>query len=100
MAERPANSAGPLLALLEEAAVATAADAVEPGARVRVMLPLPLPQPLDYLAPRDAGVPEPGSFVRVGLGSRQIVGVVWEGGGDAAELPAGRLKPVGEVLPA
>src|SRR5216684_8469393 len=40
-----------------------------PAARkVRVMLPLPLPEPLDYLVPDGAAVPEPGSFVRVTLG--------------------------------
>src|SRR5258706_3103637 len=93
MAERPANSAGTLLASAEDVALPQQTDT-----RIRVMLPLPLPQLLDYLAPRGA-LPPPGSFVRVGLGSRQLVGVVWDGK-DAAEVPAERLKPVGEVLPA
>src|SRR5439155_1163343 len=42
------------------------------GRKVRVMLPLPLPEPLDYLLPEGAAVPEAGSFVRVTLGSRRV----------------------------
>ena len=68
-------------------------------ARLRVMLPLPLSEALDYLAPQGIAPPEPGSFVRVELGSRKVVGVVWEGSaGD--ELPLDRLKPIVDVLPA
>src|SRR6266481_806605 len=65
--------------------------------RIRVLLPLPLPEVLDYLAPQGTLPPAPGSFVRVPLGQRSLVGVVWDGAGD--ELPAERLKPVLEVLP-
>src|SRR5438128_1940155 len=70
----------------------------KPGAacRIRVLLPLPLPAALDYLAPEGAASPEPGSFVRVPLGTRNLVGVVWEG--TAGELPAGRLRPLLEIL--
>ena len=64
---------------------------------VRVLLPLPLPAVLDYLAPQGTAVPEPGSFVRVPLGTRRLVGVVWDGAG--GELQAERLKPVLEALP-
>jgi primosomal protein N' (replication factor Y) len=62
-----------------------------------VLLPLPLPATLDYLAPAGTAPPEPGCFVRVPLGTRSLVGVVWEGSG--GELPAGALKPVLELLP-
>jgi primosomal protein N' (replication factor Y) len=65
--------------------------------RIRVLLPLPLPEALDYLAPEGGVTPEPGSFVRVPLGQRSLVGVVWDGTRD--ELPAERLKPVLEILP-
>jgi primosomal protein N' (replication factor Y) len=87
MAELPANSAG-----------------VEVdrsfSMRVRVMLPLPLPEALDYLPPDGAMPPEPGSFVRVGLGSRRLVGVVWDAREESGdEVPVERLKPVIEVLP-
>jgi primosomal protein N' (replication factor Y) len=85
MADLPANSA--------------AEGIVRPqAARVRVMLPLPLPEALDYLPPGGIAPPEPGSFVRVGLGSQNLIGVVWEGNG-GEELPLDRLKPVIEVLP-
>ncbi len=68
---------------------------------VRVMLPLPLPEALDYLAPAAAAIPAPGSFVRVPLGARRLIGVVWEKAGEAASLivPVERLKPVIETLP-
>jgi primosomal protein N' (replication factor Y) len=68
---------------------------------VRVMLPLPLPEPLDYLMPDGAVFPEPGSFVRVRLGSRRVIGVVWDGAGGepGSAVPIERLKPVDEILP-
>ena len=53
--------------------------------------------PLDYLVPEGMAPPEPGSFVRVPLGVRSLVGVVWEGA--EGELPVERLKPVVEALP-
>jgi primosomal protein N' (replication factor Y) len=65
--------------------------------RLRVLLPLPLPASLDYRAPADEPAPVPGSFVRVTLGSREVIGVVWEG--DSDDLATERLKPVREVLP-
>jgi primosomal protein N' (replication factor Y) len=43
--------------------------------------------------------PEPGCFVRVTLGSRRVVGVVWDGE-PAGDVAAERLKPVIEILPA
>ena len=45
--------------------------------------------------------PVPGAFVRVGLGSRRLIGVVWdgEGGDDSETVPEARLKPFTEVLP-
>jgi primosomal protein N' (replication factor Y) len=67
-------------------------------ARLRVMLPLPLPEALDYLPPENTIPPEPGSFVTVELGSRRVVGVVWDG--DGGELATERLKPVLGTLPA
>jgi len=64
------------------------------GSRIRVLLPLPLPEALDYLAPEEL---DPGSFVRVPLAQRRVIGVVWDGAGDG--LPAARLKPILESLP-
>src|SRR5215469_8984273 len=74
------------------------AESVPPAApRVRVLLPLPLPAALDYLAPEGETAPEPGRFVRANLGSRPVIGVVWEGDGD--DIPDERLRPIAEVLP-
>src|SRR5579862_1586702 len=95
MPDCPANSGG--------------ADRPSTGRSVRVMLPLPLPEPLDYLAPEGAAFPEPGSFVRVSLGSRRVIGVVWDqvgaesgeesGEGSASGVPLDRLKPIQDILP-
>jgi primosomal protein N' (replication factor Y) len=65
---------------------------------VRVLLPLPLRGALDYRAPEGSAAPLPGQFVRVGLGSRRVIGVVWDDQSDG-EVPAERLKPVIEILP-
>ena len=64
--------------------------------QVRVLLPLPLPDALDYLAPEGAPLPEAGSFVRVPLGGRSLVGVVWDA--PDGELSVERLKPIAEAL--
>jgi primosomal protein N' (replication factor Y) len=85
MADCPANCGA------REEAPAQAHD------RVRVLLPLPLPAALDYRVPEDGAAPKPGQFVRVTLGPRQLIGVVWKG--DADDVPAERLKPIAEVLP-
>src|SRR5215831_10799310 len=73
------------------------ANAVGGARRIRVLLPLPLPDPLDYLVPPEAAPPGPGGFVRVPLGGRNLVGVVWDG--EAGDLPAERLRPFTETLP-
>ncbi|MBB5205783.1 primosomal protein N' (replication factor Y) [Inhella inkyongensis] len=54
-----------------------------------------LGQPLDYRAP--APLP-PGSLVRVPLGRRQVLGVVWETVTDSPDYPPEALKPVDSVL--
>src|SRR5215469_9918612 len=65
--------------------------------RVSVLLPLPLAGAYDYSVPQELNV-EPGDFVAVPLGRRQLVGVAWgEGSGDVADT---KLKPVEEILPA
>ncbi|MBV9862154.1 MAG: primosomal protein N' [Alphaproteobacteria bacterium] len=70
--------------------------------RVRVLLPLPLPEALDYLAPAGLSPPQSGDFVAVPLGSRRLVGVVWdsaESGTTPETVPNERLKPIIEILP-
>src|SRR2546423_12947563 len=92
---RPRSS----VAMPDLAANSAGEEIVRPHrARLRVMLPLPLPEALDYLAPEGIAVRAPGCFVGVGLGSRHLVGVVWEGEAGEA-LPVDKLKPILEVLP-
>ena len=66
-------------------------DALAPEhERVRVLLPLPLPAALDYRVPDGEPRAEPGRFVRVTLGSRRMIGVVWEG--ECDDVPAARKR--------
>mgnify|MGYP000624305761 CR=1 FL=1 len=68
-----------------------------PGARVAVMLPLPLAGAYDYRVPEGLPV-APGDMVRVPLGRRRLVGVVWGPGlGAVAEA---KLRPLAEKLDA
>ena len=62
---------------------------------VGVLLPLPLDGAYDY-APPDGRDPPSGSFVRVPLGRREVIGVVWgpAGGG----LAPARLKAILGVI--
>ena len=88
----------------------TSSDAVPgPGTsaveRVRVLLPLGLPGALDYRAVRELGPGpglRPGAFVRVPLGSRERLGVVWDRDADAdgGGFDEARLRDVLEVLDA
>ncbi len=69
--------------------------------RVRVLLPLALPGALDYRAVPGPGL-RPGAFVRVPLGTRERVGVVWDRAADEDRdgFDEARLKDVLEVLDA
>ena len=77
-------------------AIETAPGAAPQGL-VRVLLPLPLPEAYDYRA-GDALTLEPGDFVTVPLGRREVIGVVWGPGEGAVE--AARLRDVIERLDA
>ncbi len=67
-------------------------------ARVRVLLPLPLAGAFDYLADAHA-LPPPGSFVRVPLGNRAAIGVVWDDGLEPeAAAKTYKLKAIHAVL--
>ena len=67
-----------------------------PGQRVAVLLPLPLPGPLDYQVDEGQSLPL-GGFVRVPLGTRLLIGVVWGAAADRREQFA--CRPVNELLP-
>jgi primosomal protein N' (replication factor Y) len=70
------------------------------AARVRVLLPLPLEGPYDYRLPHGEAM-EPGDFVVVPLGRRELAGCVWDEGRDAtARVPSARLKDLRRRLPA
>ncbi len=54
--------------------------------------------PLHYLSPQDLA---PGSLLRVPLGKRELLGIVWHGGAGAAAAAGAAppvLRPVGEVF--
>jgi primosomal protein N' (replication factor Y) len=61
--------------------------------RVRVLLPLPLAGPYDYEVIDPLTLPA-GSYVRVPLGTREMIGVVWDPQADAAGPTGKKLKPV------
>ena len=68
-----------------------------PGERCGVLLPVPLGQVYDYRVPEGMSV-RPGDFVRVPLGPRKLIGVIWgEGAGDVADS---KLRAVIEKMPA
>ena len=72
-----------------------------PKPRVKVLLPLPLGDAYDYAAPE--GLPlEPGDFVKVPLGPRQAIGVVWDNPLQETESGVSdeKLKAVLHRLPA
>jgi len=62
-----------------------------------VLLPLPLAGAYDYGVPEGMTL-EPGDIVRVPLGRREAIGVVW--GSASGEVAAGKLKAVKERLDA
>ncbi|MAN81117.1 MAG: primosomal protein N' [Rhodospirillaceae bacterium] len=62
-----------------------------PGTRVAVRLPLPLADAYDYRVPADLTLTA-GDFVRVPLGPRRMVGVVW--GPGTGDVPDAKMKEV------
>ncbi len=75
-------------------------ERAEGAARVAVLLPLGIDTVYDYLAADAINAPE-GAFVRVPLGSRVLIGVVWRHVGDEeeTELARNKLKYIDAVLP-
>ena len=61
------------------------------GRNLRVLLPLALPEAYTYRCPPHIDA-EPGDFVQVPLGPRQMAGVVWAVAGD--DLPDAKLRDV------
>lgn len=66
--------------------------------RVAVLMPLPLERAYDYAVPAElAEAVAPGAFVRVPLSGRERTGVVWDAGGDDV-VEAARFKSLAAVL--
>ena len=57
--------------------------------RMAVLVPYPIDKAYSYIVPDGLSV-EPGDYVIVPLGSREIPGVVW--GGSDEDIPAKKLK--------
>ncbi len=66
---------------------------------LHLALPSPLRQLFDYRLPPGLPVPAAGVRVRVPFGRQQLIGLV-TGHGEHSDVPAGKLKPVIEVLDA
>ena len=77
------------------AAIVEGEDRAAASRGVAVLLPLPLERPYDYRV-AEGSMPPPGAFVRVPLGKRDVVGVVW--GPATGEVGSERLRDVVEVL--
>ena len=65
--------------------------------QVSVLLPLPLAGAYDYGLPTGMDAP-PGSFVRVPLGKRELLGVVW--GAASGDVDPAKLRNVDDVVDA
>ncbi|RME63478.1 MAG: primosomal protein N', partial [Alphaproteobacteria bacterium] len=66
--------------------------------RARVLLPIAGLAVLDYAVPPGMDV-SPGDLVRVPLGKRRLVGVVWDAAASGGrDVPAAKLKPIAERL--
>lgn len=59
--------------------------------RVAVLVPYPVDKAYDYLVPSALHV-QPGDYVTVPLGNREIIGVVW--GEAAGDVASDKLKPI------
>ncbi len=66
--------------------------------RVRVLLPLPVGDGYDYALPQGVTA-TPGQFVRVPLGPREVIGVIWPDTPDET-VPDTKLRPVTDVFDA
>ncbi len=65
--------------------------------RVRVLLPMSIGESYDYRVPDHLPV-EIGHFVKIPLGPREVVGVVWEEAKNS-DIEASRLKDIADILP-
>ncbi len=59
----------------------------------QVLVSQPIDKNYDYLVPDGMDI-EPGDYVLVPLGPRQVVGVVWEAASAISEIPSKKLKSI------
>ena len=70
-----------------------------PASVVPVFLPIPVDRPYSYRLPEGMAA-EPGSIVRVPLGSRKVIGAVWDDdGAGGAKVDPAKLRDVETVFP-
>ncbi len=67
---------------------------------VPVLLPLPLAGAYDYLLPEGCTFLAVGTYVRVPLGPREVIGVVWERKAEAAAVAAKKLRAIAHIYDA
>jgi primosomal protein N' (replication factor Y) (superfamily II helicase) len=72
-----------------------------PDRCVPVLLPLPLAGAYDYLLPDGIAHAAPGTYVRVPLGARDVIGVIWERAehDTAKPVPVHKLRSISEIFP-
>ena len=66
-----------------------------PKQLVPVLVPMPVDRPFTYAVPDGATV-EAGSIVKVPLGPRQVIGIVWDG--DCDNIDVKKVKSISEVF--
>lgn len=67
---------------------------------VPVLLPLPLPAAYDYRLPEGYDSLPPGTYIKVPLGPREEIGVVWERKAGAKPVPTAKLRRIEQVFDA
>ncbi|MFP5077459.1 primosomal protein N' [Rhizobium sp. YIM 134829] len=74
------------------------ADKTEQATVVPVLIPMPAERAYSYRVPPGMAV-QPGSVVQVPLGPRQVMGVVWDGGGEGSDrVDPAKLRDITHVF--
>ncbi len=79
--------------VMSQSSLFNAGETPETGHRAQVLVPYPLSRAYDYLVPQNMPVAA-GDYVRVPLGKRDTIGVVWTTDADDAKVDPAKLKSV------
>ncbi|MDF3025124.1 MAG: Helicase PriA essential for oriC/DnaA-independent replication [Alphaproteobacteria bacterium] len=79
--------------VMSQSSLFNAGETLEPGSRAQVLVPYPLSRAYDYLVPQNMPVAA-GDYVRVPLGKRDTIGVVWTTDAADAKVDPAKLKSV------